>query len=76
MGEEARARKNLLPNIEAYVVSDCQEKPQDIDGIPVKYLSEIKTLNDYGIILCMNKENQLQVIPLLEARGFENYFCV
>ncbi len=76
VGEEARARKNLLPNIEAYVVSDCQEKPQDIDGIPVKYLSEIKTLNDYGIILCMNKENQLQVIPLLEARGFENYFCV
>lgn len=76
VGEEARARKNLLPNIEAYVVSDYQEKPQDIDGIPVKYLSEIKTLNDYGIILCMNKENQLQVIPLLEARGFENYFCV
>ena len=76
VGEEARARKNLLPNVDVYVVSDCQEKPQNIDGIPVKYLSEIQALDDYGIILCMNRENQLQVIPLLEARGFENYFCI
>ncbi len=75
-GEEARARKGLLPEIEAYIVSDGQEKPQDIDGVAVKHLSEAEVSDDCGIVLCLNKINQMQVIPLLEAKGIENYFCV
>lgn len=75
-GEEARARRNLLTRLEAYIVSDGQKKPEEIDGIQVKYLSEIELRDDCGIVLFLNRLNQIQVIPLLEARGFRNYFCV
>ena len=75
-GEEARIRRKQLPRIESYIVSDGQKKPGEIDGIQVKYLSEVNLNDDCGIVLCLNRLNQLQVIPLLEARGFFHYFCI
>ena len=74
-GEEARKYRGIVPDIEAYVVSDGQTKPDEIEGIQVKFLSEMETADDCGIVLLLNRENQKQVIPLLEARGIRNYFC-
>lgn len=75
-GGEARARKHMIPRIEAYIVSDGQKKPEEIDGIRVKYLSEIELNEDCGIVLFLDRVNQVKVIPLLESRGFLNYFCI
>ena len=72
----ARKYKELLPKPEAYIVSDGQTKLQELDGIPVKYLSEIENRNDCGIVLCLNKQNQIQVIEELDKRGIKNYLCV
>lgn len=75
-GEIAQKNKSLLRNIEAYIVSDGQRKPKDIDGVPVKYLSEIAFSNDCGIVLFLNQGNQKQVISLLEEKGITNYFTI
>ncbi len=72
----ARKYKSLLPKAEAYVISDGQMKVEDIDGIPVKYLSEIVKLEDYGIVLCLNKKNQVQAIEQLEQYGAKDYLCI
>lgn len=67
---------DLLPDIEAYIVSDGQMKKQELHGIPVKYLSEIAASDDCGVILCLNEENQKQVIPFLKRKGLQHYLCL
>lgn len=76
IGEMARKYKPYLPAIEAYIVSNNETKPNDIDGISVFYLSEIELTEECGIILCLNKNNQRQVIPLLNEKGIKSYFCI
>lgn len=76
VGFYAQKYRDFITNIEACVVSDNQEKDDYFDGIPVKFLSEIENLNNYGIVLCLSEENQRQVIPLLKQRGVKNYFCI
>jgi len=75
-GLTARRYQDLLPKIDAYVISDGQVKLEELNGIPVKYLSEIDLDYDCGFVLCLFKANQAQVIKLLQERGFLNYFCV
>lgn len=75
-GEEARIHSGLIPDIDVYVVSDDQNKQPELNGIKVKYLSEIEPSDDCGIVLFMNKRNQMQVIPLLREHGIKNYFCM
>lgn len=75
-GYFAKRYKKYLFNIEAYVISDGQVKPDRIDGIPVRYLSEIPVSDEYGFVLCLSKENQNQVIPILEKQGIRQYICV
>lgn len=75
-GVYARRYKTMIPKPEAFVVSDGQKKLTELDGIPVKYLSEIEASPNCGIVLCMNRKNQMQVIQLLKERGFQNYLCI
>lgn len=75
-GGMAEKKRDLLPDFEAYIVSDGQMKPDSLYGKPVMYLSEIAPSDDCGIIVCLNEKNQTQVIPLLEKRGIKHYFCV
>lgn len=76
VGEVAKNYRKFLPNIEAYIVSDGQKKMRELDGISVKYLSEIEISEEHGIVLCLNVRNQMQVIPLLEKMGIEHFFCI
>lgn len=76
VGGVAKKYHDWIPDIEGYIVSDGQKKPDEIDGIAVQYLSELPVSDEIGIILCLNEENQMQVIPLLEKHGLEQYFCV
>lgn len=75
-GYIAKRCQKLIPNVIAYLVSDGQEKPEQFYGAPVQYLSEVELSDDCGIVLCLNKTNQEQVIALLKERGFNNYFRV
>lgn len=75
-GYFAKKYKKYLSNIEAYVISDGQAKPDKIDGIPVRYLSEVPVSDEHGFVLCLSKEYQNQVIPILEKRGIRQYICI
>lgn len=75
-GKMALDYGDFFSNIEAYIVSDGQYKMEELNGKTVKYFSEICTFEDYGIVLCVNKENQKQIIPKLEEKGIKHYFCI
>lgn len=75
-GEMAEKYREHLQEIEAYVVSDGQARQETLHGRPVKYLSEIAGIRDYGIILCLNEKNQAEVIPLLKQHKILHYFCM
>mgnify|MGYP003302151991 CR=1 FL=1 len=66
----------LISNIEGYIVSDGQQKQEYIDNKKVYFLSEIDIKNEIGIIICLDKKYQVQVLPLLRERGFTNYLCI
>ena len=74
-GLTARRYQDILPDIEGFVVSDGQIKLESLNGKPVNYLSELDLADDCGIVLCLYKASQAQVIGLLKERNFTNYFC-
>lgn len=76
IGGMAERYKMLLLDVEGYVVSDGQNKPEQWNGKQVIYLSELKELEDCGVILCLNERNQEKIIPMLQERGIYHYFCV
>lgn len=75
-GYYAKKYLGFLSRVEACIVSDNQRKMDSFEGIPVMYLSEVRNLAEYGIVLCLNKANQREVIPFLEQYGVTNYFCI
>ncbi len=75
-GDYAGKYKDMLLNVEACIVSDGQKKPDYFKGIPVKYLSEIKEPKQCGVVLCLSKKNQEQVLPIIKNYGIQNCFCI
>lgn len=65
-----------IPKCRAYIVSDGQPKPEEVDGTEAVYLSEVAFTQDTGVVICLDVKNQEQVIPLLEERGMHHYLCV
>ncbi len=75
-GAVARRYREMIPDIEAYIVSDGQPKEDMIDEVRVIYLSQLTVQDNAGIIICMGKKNQRQVVSLLEEKGWHNYLCI
>lgn len=75
-GEMAQKYRDILPNVKGFIVTDGQPKEAEILGIPVKYLSEVNITKDVGIVICMLKKYQVQVISLLKEKGIDNYLCI
>lgn len=75
-GKMAEEYEKYIFNVEYYIVSQDQKKQEKRNGLPIKYLSEIQISKEYGIVLCLNKKNQKEVIPLLEEQGIQHYFCI
>lgn len=75
-GLVAERCKDALRNVKAFVVSDGQPKAAQYNGKRVIYLSEVVPSSDTGIILCLNRKHQEQVIPKLKEKGLLNYLCV
>ena len=75
-GYYAKKYINFLPSVEACIVSDGQKREDYFEEIPILYLSEIQRLNECGIVLCLNKKNQEQVLPIIRKYGVQTYFCI
>lgn len=75
-GYMARKYKDFIPECQAYIVSDGQPKPDEVNGISVVYLSEAEFTANTGVVVCLDEKNQAQVIPMLEKRGIFHYLCI
>lgn len=60
----------------AFIVSDGHRQDYLFHGKPVICLSDLKNTHDYGIILCLSKENCNNVTELLNQRGIWEYYSV
>ena len=76
IGDMAKQHPIALHNLAGYIVSDGKEKPKMYNGLPVKYLSEANLTADDGIIVCMDKKHQAEIIPILNNKGITNYLCL
>lgn len=75
-GEVAKRCIECIKDTTAFVISDGQEKMDTFHGKPVIWLSELKPDEEFGLILCLSKENQDRVVELLEERGIKNYYTI
>lgn len=75
-GEMAERCFPWLREAFAFLVSDGHCQNRFFHGRPVICLSEFENTYDYGMILCLSKENCDQVTGLLEQRGIREYFTV
>ncbi len=74
-GSIAEQYQHLIPKTEAYIVSDGYSKEESRRDKKMIYVSELPYGDDIGVVICMNAENQSQVIPLLEEKGI-SFLCV
>lgn len=75
-GELAERCFEWIKDADAFIVSDGQPKNRSFHDKPILYLSELKADNEYGIVLCLSKENQDNVIDLLTQRQIKNYYVI
>ena len=75
-GDYAKKYFSYLSNVKACIVSEGQKKEGFFEELPILYLSEVENPEEYGMVLCLNKKNQRQVIPYLKQYGINNYFCI
>lgn len=75
-GEIAERCFVWLQETVAFVVSDGVSRKQTFHGKPVLYLSELDPAEEFGIVLCLSKENQDDVVRLLEEKGMKNYYTI
>ena len=75
-GYYAKIYKSFLLKAEACIVSDGQKRAEFFEGIPIRYLKEIRNPEECGVVVCVNKKNQKQVIPFLRQYGITDYICI
>lgn len=63
-----------IQDTDGFIVSDGMARTPTFHGKPVMYLSELDPLEECGVVLCLNRENQDKVVRLLEEKGFKNYY--
>ena len=75
-GEVAERCIECIKDTTAFVISDGQKKIDTFHGKSVIWLSELKPDEEFGLILCLSKENQDRVAEVLEERGIKNYYTI
>ncbi len=75
-GYLAHQYMNMITNLRGFIVSDGHKNKETLLGYKISQLSDIVVSSSCGVVLCMNEENQRQVIPLLRKRGINDFFCV
>lgn len=75
-GEIAERCFGWIRDAAAFIVSDGLPKKETFHGKPVIYLSELKLVHEFGVVLCLSKANQDNVIRILEEKGIHNYYAI
>lgn len=75
-GEIAERCFAWVHDAEAFLVSDGAPCNPTFHGKPVKYLSELDPQEECGVVLCLNKQNQDNVVRLLKEKGFNNFYGI
>lgn len=58
--------------LKGFLVSDDHKMTDKLNGVPVIEISQIFPAEDEGIIVALNSENMMEVLPELKRRGFRN----
>lgn len=75
-GEIAERCFAWVHDAEAFLVSDGAPCDPTFHGKPVMYLSELDPQEECGVVLCLNKQNQDNVVRLLKEKGFNNFYGI
>lgn len=75
-GYMAKQYRSMIPAVWGYIVSDGQPITESADGLPVFHLSELEFDEETGVVVCVEQRLQVQITPLLDARGFRDYICI
>lgn len=75
-GEIAERCYPWLKEAVAFLVSDGHATTRLFHGKPVICLSELEDGQEYGVILCLSRENSDNVVRLLKRRGISDYCLV
>lgn len=75
-GEIAERCFAWIQDAHAFIVSDGAPCDPTFHGKPVMYLSELDPQEDCGVVLCLNKQNQDNVVRLLKEKGIRNFFVI
>lgn len=75
-GEIAERCSKWIQDTDGFIVSDGQKRVETFQGKPVICLSELEDGEEFGVVLCLSKENQDKVVPLLEKKGIKNYYTI
>lgn len=60
-----------------FAVSDVQENLNEIEGIPVRAIADLKgEKSNYFIVVAVTRDYQKEIQDILEQGGFEHVFCV
>ncbi len=73
-GEMAERCFEWIRDTDGFIVSDGMSRDSTFHGKPVLYLSELNTQEECGVVLCLSRENQNNVVRLLEEKGIKNYY--
>lgn len=75
-GEIAERCFAWIQDASAFIVSDGLPHNPTFHGKPVICLSELNPQEEWGVVLCLSRENQDNVVRLLEEKGIENYYAI
>ena len=65
-----------IRDTDAFLVSDGESRNPTFHGKPVMYLSELDLQEEWGVVLCLSRENRDNVVRLLEEKGIKNYYAI
>lgn len=75
-GEIAERCFEWIQNACGFIISDGQIKSESFHGRPVMYLSELQRKDEFGVVLCLSRENQDFVVELLKEKGINHYYVI
>ena len=58
--------------MKGFIVSDGYKKEKMVLGLPVIELCDLMPREDEGIVMALNGDNLMEVLPQLQDRGFRN----
>lgn len=65
----------MIPHVMGFIVSDGQTNARSMEDLPIWNLSEVEFDDETGVIVCVDKKYQFQIITMLEEKE-SHYICI